>query len=313
MKACAARSFATPVILALVGLLVAGVFAHAAQAKPERDPYRVLQWDLAAIGAPQAWRTTTGDKGVVIAIVDTGIDYTNAEFAGRVILGPDLGDGDDDPMDTEGHGTAVAGIVAAAAGNGRGITGICPRCSLMAVKVFGDGETDTDPGTLAEGIRWATANGADVINLSVSLDAPAALVEEAIQAAWDQGVLVVAAAGNDGAAGATYPAASETVIAVAALDKGNLLAGFSNRGDWVDIAAPGVRMAAPGLEENEVRMWKGTSFAAPIVSAAAGLYLAAYPGAGNAAIRSAIEQTATGLPGGESGAGRINLARLVAK
>ena len=232
------------------------------------DPFLSLQWSLARIGAEQAWAGGTGDAAVVIAIVDTGIDYTHPDLAGKVILGPDLANGDDDPIDPHGHGTAVAGIAAARAGDGLGIAGVCPGCTLMAVKVVRDGGTEATKFDSAQGIVWAADHGADVINLSLSGPTDSPLQRDAVAYAAGKGVVLVAAAGNDGNDALQYPAAYEDVLAVAASTDRDRLASFSSRGEWVDLAAPGTSIlsAAAGAY---ARVW-GTSFAAPIVAGAAG-------------------------------------------
>ena len=250
------------------------------------DPFLSLQWSLARIGAEQAWAGGTGDAAVVIAIVDTGIDYTHPDLAGKVILGPDLANGDDDPIDPHGHGTAVAGIAAARAGDGLGIAGVCPGCTLMAVKVVRDGGTEATKFDSAQGIVWAADHGADVINLSLSGPTDSPLQRDAVAYAAGKGVVLVAAAGNDGNDALQYPAAYEDVLAVAASTDRDRLASFSSRGEWVDLAAPGTSIlsAAAGAY---ARVW-GTSFAAPIVAGAAGLVLSLRPGTTAAAVRAAL-------------------------
>ena len=267
------------------------------------DPFLALQWSLGRIGAAEAWAGGTGDPAVVIAVIDTGIDYAHPDLAGKVILGPDVANGDADPIDPHGHGTAVAGIAAARAGNGLGIAGVCPDCTLMAIKVVRDGSTEATKFDTAQGIVWAADNGADVINLSLSGPADSPLQRDAVAYAAARGVVLVAAAGNDGDAKLQYPAAYEDVIAVAASTDRDRLASFSTRGDWVDLAAPGTRLLATAA--GAYARVSGTSFSAPIVAGAAGLLLSRLPGLGPEAAREAL---VTGTrPLADEGLRRIDL------
>ncbi|MCL4289377.1 MAG: S8 family serine peptidase [Thermoleophilia bacterium] len=250
------------------------------------DPFLALQWSLGQIGAAEAWAGGTGDPTVVIAVIDTGIDYVHPDLAGKVILGPDFANGDVDPIDPHGHGTAVAGIAAARAGNGLGIAGVCPGCTLMAIKVVRDGSTEATKFDTAQGIVWAADHGADVINLSLSGPTDSPLQREAVAYAAARGVVLVAAAGNDGDAKLQYPAAYEEVVAVAASTDRDRLAPFSTRGGWIDLAAPGTKLLATAA--GAYARVSGTSFSAPVVGGAAGLLLSRLPALGPDAIRAAL-------------------------
>lgn len=270
----------------------------------ELVPY---QWYLERIEAAEAWDQTLGDPNVVIAILDTGIDLTHPEFAGRVIVGPDIADGDDDPTDTHGHGTAVAGVTAAAA-NGAGIVGVCPACTLMAVKVVKDGTGEVTKFDSAAGIVWAVDRGADVINLSFSSASSDPVQQDAAAYAWAHGAIVVAAAGNEAISTPQYPASYENVVAVAAATDHNRLWKDSAFGSWVDIGAPGVNLLTPALRQSYRRM-TGTSFATPIVAGAAGLLLAGVSGLTNA---DAVEALRTGtLPLAGTEIRRVSLPRAL--
>jgi len=257
--------------------LVACLLAALAAAGPAGASLRPLQWSLDAIGIDRAWAETLGDPSVVIAIVDTGIDYTNPAFAGRVVLGPDLADGDDDPMDTYGHGTAVAALAAASPESG-GIAGVCPRCTLLAVKVARDGSGEITKAASAAGIIWAADHGADVINLSFGGPDPDPAQRAAVEYAWQHGVVVVASAGNGGTRARQYPAAYDHVVSVAASDRNDRPAALSSFGGWVDLVAPGVTLLAPSLLGGS-QPWTGTSFATPLVAGVAGLVRTLLPGA----------------------------------
>lgn len=278
------------------------------------DPLLGSQWHLATIHAGEAWTRTLGDPGVVIAVVDTGVDYNHPDLAGRVLLGPDLADGDADPMDVYGHGTHVAGIAAATADNALGGAGVCPGCTVMAVKVFSDGSGSTSDFLVAQGIVWAVDHGADVVNLSLGGPGSSAVSQSAVDYAWNHGVVVVAAAGNGGNSTPSYPAAYPNSIAVSATTPLDTLASFSTFGSWVDVSAPGTSILStvPG---NGYASWSGTSMATPVVAGAAGLAFS-QPGSDAAAVRAELEAGVVdlGAPGRDDsfGYGRIDLARVLA-
>ena len=277
------------------------------------DPQQGAQWHLAKIHAATAWATTTGDPGVVIAVIDTGVDYTHPDLAANVTIGPDLADDDADPMDTYGHGTHVAGIAAAVAGNGIGGSGVCPACRILAIKVFPDGSGSADDFTVAEGITWAADHGADVVNLSLGGPGSSTVLENAVNYATSHNVLVVAAAGNESTSAPSYPGAIPAAMGVAATTNADTKASFSNYGSWVDIAAPGVGILStvPG---GGYESWSGTSMATPVVAGAAGLALAGRPGATAASVRSLLQSTTASVAASSReprlGYGRVDLLKL---
>lgn len=260
------------------------------------DPEFSQQWGLRKANFPRAWDRTRG-RGAEIAILDGGADARHPDLRGKVSAQRDFVDEDMVAEDSSfGHGTHVAGIAAAETGNGVGIAGGCPRCNILVGKVVASGEGyDFD---IAEGIVWATDEGAEVINLSLGAPFRSELLEEAITYATDSGVVVVAAAGNFAPFGnpEVYPAAYPDTIAVSATDRRDERDDFSSYGDWVDVAAPGVRVLST-LPGGEYGNDTGTSMAAPYVSALAGLL--ASEGLGPEEVRAGIETTAVDL--GESG------------
>lgn len=303
-----------PVALAIA--LVALVLAGTATGAPVNDPLREFQWYLTSVRAEQAWDETFGDPSVVIAILDTGIEPTAPDLAGRLVPGRDVANDDDDPSDGNGHGTAVAGIVGAAADNGIGIAGACPRCSLMPIKVTVDGSDEVQKSDSAEGIVWAVDHGARVINLSIGSSNTSEVQREAVEYAWAHGAVVVAAAGNESAAEPLYPAAYDNVLAVGATTEREQLWRGSNYGDWVDVGAPGFGILTVDSHGGNVRE-NGTSFAAPIVSGLAGLLFSALPGASNETIVRAIESATVWIPpfapGRSFRGGRIDFPLALAK
>jgi len=249
------------------------------------DPRLGEQWGIDALHLPDAWDTATGD-GIVIAIVDTGIDIDHPDLRKRIVDGYDFVDNDDTPRDDNGHGTHVAGIAAAAGNNGRGITGAAPDALIMPVRVL-DTDGTGNERTIARGITWAAEHGADVINLSLGEVGFASRVikggplNRAIRQAAGLGSLVVAASGNEGAAGRQFRIAVPVVL-VGAIDDTGAAAEFSNFGDQRAVVAPGVDIlsTAPtypttvwpdGTDGYE--MLEGTSMAAPFVSGVAALLL----------------------------------------
>lgn len=265
------------------------------------DTYYDLQWNFyntrhGGINIEFAWDITKGSKNVVVAVLDTGIakqatDFTGTSFA----AGYDFINDDNDPTDDEGHGTHVAGTIAQATDNGRGVAGIAPVTTLMPVKVL-DANGSGTAVTLAHGIEYAADNGADIINMSLSWPScynPGTLVLEAIQYATGKGVTLVAAAGNDNRSCVNYPAAYPEVIAVGATDYRERRAYYSSYGDALDIAAPGGDVRRDSNRDGYVDgilqqtfgsdgafsyyFYQGTSMASPHVAGVAALLIANDP------------------------------------
>ncbi len=232
------------------------------------DSLFTSQYAPQRVSGPAAWDLSSGNPGVVIAIVDTGIDYRHPDLAGKVTAGYDFVNGDADAYDDYGHGTHCAGIAAARTNNAIGIAGIGFDCSLMPVKVLGADGTGSVAG-VAQGIGWATANGAKVISLSLSGPGSVAL-QAAVDDAWQNNVLVVAAAGNRNTDAPSYPAYYSNAIAVASTDANDRRSNFSNFGSWVDVAAPGEEILST-LPGNRYDLNSGTSMACPAVAGLGGL------------------------------------------
>jgi len=261
----------------------------------ENDSYLSQRWGVSKIEAPQAWEVTKGDESIIVAVLDTGIDENHRDLAGRVILEINFSDS---PTcdDLYGHGTHTAGIIAA----------IAPECRLMNVKV-GDDVGRCEASTAARGIIWAVNHGAKVINIGFCVESSPDL-EQAINYAWSQGAVVVAAAGNEGKSTPVYPAYYMNCLAVAATNVNDSLALLSNHGDWVDVAAPGFNIYST-LPQNEYGYKSGTSSAAAHVSGVAALVFSVAKdtngnGVINDEVRQAIESScspinATGVEKGD--------------
>lgn len=259
-----------------------------------------LQWGLPLAGFPTAWQRTRGSRAVTVAVLDTGVNGAVADLVGNVEPGIDLtGTG---LTDVDGHGTAVAGVIAAHANNGVGGAGVCPNCRILPIKVMAnDGKGDL--ATVAQGIVKAAQLHAEVIDLSlggpVGLDA----LKQAVDFATAKGAIVVAAAGNSGLGTPFYPANYPNVIGVAGTNQSDRLYTWSERGTWVRVAAPGCNVAP--LTQGGYGMFCGTSSATPLVAGLAALAVSYRPHAGPARISRAIEKTAHRI-GPSAGHGRID-------
>jgi thermitase len=252
------------------------------------------QWGLRQLDLPRAWDITQGEASVIVAVVDTGVDATHPDLRDAVLPGLDVASGGIDAGDDEGHGTAVAGIIAARTNNGAGQAGVCWSCKLLPIKVL-DASGVGDSSIVAAGIVRAVDLGARVINLSLGGPTSTQALADAVAYAQQKDVVVVAAAGNAATATPFYPAAYPGVVAVAASDPGRRLYPWSDYGDWVALAAPGCNVA-PGLGGGYVDFC-GTSSASPIVAGLAALAISAVPTATSAAIAAALEKSS--LPIGQ--------------
>lgn len=232
-------------------------------------------WGVRHIAADVAHAKGYKGAGIRVAILDSGIDYTQPELDGNYVGGYDFVFNDSDPFDDNfaSHGTHVAGIIAAE-GNGTGVIGVAPHAQILAVKVLDGAGFGTLDWVIA-GIEWAVLNGAQIINLSVQGPDQQSL-QEACDAARDAGVLLVAAGGNSvaGEGPVLYPAAYDSVIAVTATDPIDLPADYSPVGAALELSAPGVNIYSTVAGSSFAKL-SGTSQAAPFVTGAAALYMAA--------------------------------------
>ena len=247
------------------------------------------QWGLRRIDLPAAWDRTRGSNGVVVAVLDTGVDGDLPDLRDVVIPGFNAVSPLAAPTDDNGHGTSVAGVVAARTNNDQGIAGICWTCSVLSIKVLGaDGTGDT--ALVATGIVRAADAGARVISMSLGGPADDQTLDAAVAYALGKGAVVVAAAGNNGASTPFYPAAIPGVVSVAATDDTDHLYSWSNFGSWVQVAAPGCN-PAPSTAGDYV-VFCGTSSATPVVAGLLALLLSDQPGADRDAVVAALERTA---------------------
>jgi subtilisin family serine protease len=307
------RSRLAPVLvaaLAACGLLAAAPALAATRATvqtlvPNDPAYASFSWPAMNTDLPAAWNVTLGSPSITIAVVDTGVSAV-PDLAGALVPGYNFVGNNTDTTDDNGHGTEVASIAAARANNGIGIAGACPRCSIMPVKVL-DANASGSPEVVAEGVSWAAAHGAQIINLSVYSTGDSPALDAAIAAAVAQGIVVVVAAGNAGSSDPTlggYPAASSPdAIRVAGVNEGEALYSWSNRGSWVDIAAPGAAAAATSGGSYSLGV-EGTSVAAPLVSGIVGLMLSYKSSLSPAAVKAIIEASGAPVAGLQVASGR---------
>ena len=275
------------------------------------DPDYSLQWGLQKIEAEKAWDIQTGSKDIIVAVIDTGIDYDHPDLAANYVpLGYDWVNNDDDPMDDNGHGTHVSGIIAAVSNNSIGMSGIA-QVSVMAEKGLDEtGYGDNDD--LANCLLHALTQKANIICASWGSYRFSLLLYDAIHYAVTQNVLVISAAGNDASTVEYYPAAFNDVIAVSATDKNENPADFTNYGSWIDLAAPGVDIYSTTWDNTYTNM-SGTSMATPFVAGVAALTWSHFPDFTQNEIREKIELAADDL--GSSGYdvfyghGRVNVEK----
>ena len=324
------------------------------------DPCAGRQWGLSAIKAPQAWRATRGN-GVIVAVIDTGVDLRHPDLQGRLVVRP----GSDLTRNTasrcsfqrstararpsravarddNGHGTHVAGIVAAATGNRRGIAGVAPLARVLPVKVLDAAASGTDRA-VARGICFAVRNGAKVINLSLGNDPISSVIvtgtgsdtNRAVSFAHARGVAVIIAAGNESFPSCDFPASHAKALCVGAVDRRGLRARYSNFGTAVGVVAPG-GLGSLRCEDDE-DVWStilpraerdcgqdgyealaGTSMATPHVAGVAALIAARFPRRATPDfVYERLKSTADdlGVPGVDPfhGYGRVNAQRAVAR
>ena len=281
------------------------------------NPYVLAgdEWHLARIQAPQAWDVTAGLPNITMAVLDSGINALHPDLAGRVLPGYDFISGRADTTDDFGHGTAVSGVMVAAGNNGFGVAGVAYGCSVLPVKVM-NATGFASYSCIVQGIKYAVDQGVRVINISIAGDTPSSTLQSAIDYAWSNNVVVVAAAGNNTGVEFQYPAACDHVVAVTATEPDDSLASFSNHGSFVRVSAPGDNIWTTQRDlSNPYGAWRGTSFASPIVAAAAALVLSVEPSLSNTQLVSLLEQTVDDLgPVGYDtsfGYGRVNAFRAV--
>lgn len=282
-----------------------------AAAKPN-DPFLSRQKHLEQIHAEEAWAIANQNDGIVIALVDTGVDLDHLDLKDNLVPGTNLIQRNQLPRDDNGHGTSVAGVIASIGNNNRGGAGVLWKAKIMPIKAL-EPNGRGDEEKLGEGIRYAVDHGAKIVVLSVGLLRNDPYLEEIVKYAEEKEVLLVAATGNDEGPHVRYPAAYPTVVAVGGVRTNNQIEYRSNYGPEVDLVAPwSVYTTAPG---NRYQYNEGTSMAAPQVAAAAALAWSRYPSMKVHEIRNLLRQTAEDIadPGWDTytGYGLLRVDRLV--
>ncbi|MNI44762.1 Minor extracellular protease Epr precursor [compost metagenome] len=251
------------------------------------------QWNLPVIETMEGWQVNRGAQDVIVAVVDTGVDLNHPDLVGQLLPGYNAVSENDQPNDDVGHGTHVTGVIAAAVNNNLGVAGMTWFNKVLPVKVLdqtGAGSTYA----VAQGIIWAADHGAKVINMSLGNYADSEFLHDAVKYAYDKDIVLVAASGNDNTERPGFPAAYPEVLAVAATDANNEKASFSNYGDYIDVAAPGVSIAST-YPDSQYAALSGTSMASPHVTALAALIRSTNPLLTNEQVYDLIRKSATDL------------------
>ncbi|HSL98068.1 MAG TPA: S8 family serine peptidase [Candidatus Deferrimicrobiaceae bacterium] len=309
--AVAARLAGDPRVRAVVPDALGSVVGWPDDAAPNDTLWSGYQADMRLVGMPAAWRYTIGSPDVVVAVLDTGYELTHPDLQGIPVVDPyNSRNGSTSVTDGYGHGTHVAGTIAAATDNAIGVAGVAPGVTIMPVKVL-DSNGYGYWSDFLEGVDWAVARGADVVNMSLGSGLSAAQVaafQPTFTAAWQAGVMVVAAAGNNSNDTPFYPASFANVVSVSATNNSDTKANFSNFGPMVDVSAPGVGITST-YKGGTYRTMGGTSMATPHVVGLVALIRSVHPEYGLEAIETALKATALDLgdPGRDDlyGYGRI--------
>jgi len=284
------------------------------------DPHWLKQWNMRRIEADVAWALSTGQPDLVVALLDSGVDAGHPDLSANLVAGYDFVNQDADPDDDYGHGTHVAGILAAELNNGEGVVGVAPDVKIMPLKVLnhrGEG-TYAD---IAAAIQYAAANGVKIISLSLGGASHSDILRQAVSDAHDAGALLVASTGNEGSSAITYPARYAEVLAVSATDRYDQWASYSNWGPEVDLAAPGGTWADQVWSTwPDGYDWEyGTSMAVPHVAGAAALIWSVNPTLDRDEVADILRRTADQVGqfayiGGRNnylGYGRLNVHRAL--
>jgi subtilisin family serine protease len=255
-----------------------------------------------------AWKYTKGKPAIRVAVIDTGVDYNHEDLSANVlrkngvVVGYDFANNDSDPMDENGHGTHCSGTIAGISGNAKGVAGVAPKVKIMPMRFLdanGNGTTDA----AIQAIDWAREHGAKVMSNSWVGGAFSQLLIDAIQRASDENIIFLAAAGNNGInvdVTPLYPAAYNgivpNILSIAATDRNDTIASFSNYGSTVDVAGPGVDVLST-TPNNTYSWYSGTSMATPHISGIAALVESEYPGISVADVKARIVNGADYIPG----------------
>ena len=289
-----------------------------ADTEPSDALWTSAQDDMRLIGMPDAWPVAIGDPSVVVAVLDTGYEGTHEDLAAVPTVDRwNARTGSQNVTDGYGHGTHVAGTIAAQTNNALGVASMAPGVTIMPVKIL-DANGQGYWSDFLEGVDWARTHGASVINMSLGSGLSASQVaawQPTFTAAWEAGIVIVAAAGNNDNSTPFYPASFAHVISVAASNNSDTKAGFSNFGPNIDLAAPGVGISSTYVN-NTYRVMGGTSMATPHVAGLSALIRSVHPELTPAEVETAMKATSLdlGVPGRDDifGYGRIRAPQALA-
>lgn len=267
------------------------------------------QWHLSKMACPTAWIYNKG-AGITIAILDTGVDSTHPDLAGKIVSGWNMYDNNATTSDVYGHGTAVAGVAAASTNNAMGVAGVGWNCSIMPIRI-----SDTSgygySSTVANGLIWAADHGARVANVSYEFSTDS-VVASAAKYFCDKGGVVTMSAGNNSVT--TTSSDNPYILTISASDSSDNITSWSNRGSNIDLAAPGASIYTT-VRGGGYSYWSGTSFSAPATAGAAGLVLSANPSLNGYQAQDVLKQSANDLGAAgwdnQYGWGRVNASNAV--
>jgi thermitase len=278
------------------------------------DPRYPSQWHLPKISAPGGWDVDAGSPGEPIAIIDSGVDPTHPDLAAKLTVGYNFLAGNTDTHDVLGHGTAVAGTAAAMSNNLEGVAGVAWENPIMPLVVLG-ADNRASYYDIARAVTYAADHGARVMNISIGGSSSSSTLQNAVTYAWNKGALIFVSAANYSTSTPYYPAACTDAVAVSATTSTDTKASFSNYGDWIDIAAPGVSILTTN-RGGGYGSWSGTSFSSPIAAGLAALIWSVDPSLTNAQVLDIMTRNADDLgePGFDPyfGYGRVNVSASLA-
>lgn len=287
------------------------IFASTNQASKQTSS-ELIPWGVSRINADRVWPTSVG-AGIKVAVIDTGIDISHLDLVSNVKGGFNTINHKASINDDNGHGSHVAGVIAAV-GDGAGIIGVAPKAELYAVKAL-DRTGAGRVSDIIEGIQWSVDNHMQIANMSFGTTSYSRALHNSVKKASNSGLIMIAAAGNDGPGLNTvnYPAKFNEVVAVSAIDENSVIAFFSSRGPEIDVAAPGNNIYST-YNNSRYMILSGTSMAAPHVTGATAVKLQLSPGLTPTQIMDILKKTANYLPNvtsAEQGAGLVDAYNLV--
>lgn len=268
------------------------------------DPEYPVQWAWPKTKTDVLWDKTKGSSDVVVAVIDSGINYNHPEYAGKTVPGYDFVNNDNDPAEDANHGSAVSGVVAALTNNGVGIASGCWNCKIMPIKIVKSDGTILG-ANIIKAMEYAANNGAKIISMSISGTGTSSAEEAAVDYAVSKGAIVITSAGNTSANEARRPARYPNVVSVAATIPDDSLRPTSTFGPHVDIAAPGEVRTTAGSGAGYVTI-TGTSFSTPMVASVIGLLKSAFPAATRTELIAAVTQNVDPCCDSKIGGGRLN-------